>query len=177
MLRSTVLDPLAAQEITLDPERLPASVIEWVRQQPEALDYQYVAVGRVLAPGEGAARRPALEPAVAYDAARLRDKHTERLEAELEERHRMLTLRDHVIGLEATAAAADSRTGRMRARAKQAERRFRRVRNELEAVVSEIEQIAKSRRPRTHLRVLAQRLRAEMGKVGKDAPVDESDDG
>ena len=48
------------QEITLDAE--PAAgprSIEWVRQQPDALDYQYVAAARVLPPGEERGPRPA----------------------------------------------------------------------------------------------------------------------
>ncbi len=173
VLRSTVLDPMGAQEISLEADLLPPTVVEWVRQQPEALNYQYVAAARVLAPGEERGPRPALEPALAYDAARLRDRHTERMLEDQEERHRMLTIRDHVIGLEASAAAADARTGRMRARAKQAERRFRKARNELTALTNEIEQIATSRRPRTHLRALVQRLRTQPKK--KQREVDEGE--
>ena len=173
VLRATVLDPMAAQEITLDAERLPAHVVEWARQQPDALAYQYVASARVLLPGEELGPRPALEPALAYDVARLRDKHTERWQDDLDERHRMLTVRDHVIGLEASTLAADSRTGRMRARAKQAERRFRKVRNQFEAVTSEIEEIAASRRPRPRLRELAARLRTEGRNRSQDVMEDD----
>jgi methionine biosynthesis protein MetW len=177
LLRSTVLDPLAAREVTLDADRLPPAVVEWVRQEPSALDHHYVVVARALAPGQQPGPRPVLEPAISYDAARLRDKHTEKARAELEERHRMLTVRDHVIGLEASAVAAQGRTARMRSRAKGAERRYRRVRNELDAVTGEIEQIAQSRRPRTHLRGLAERLRAEAAKRAKEGPTDAGDDG
>jgi SAM-dependent methyltransferase len=175
VLRSTVLDPLAAEEITLDADRLPAAVIEWVRRQPTALDYQYVVVARALAPGEVRGPRPSLQPATPYDSARQRDVHTQRFEDELDAQHRMLTVRDHVIGLEASAAAADGRTGRMRARAKLAERRYRKVRNELEAVATEVERLAESKRPRTHLRALAQRLRAEAAGRVKDAPTGEDE--
>lgn len=168
VLRATVLDPLATQEISIDAEALPPTVIEWVRHQPDALNYQYIAAARVLAPGAERGPRPPLEPAVAYDAARLRDRHTERMLEEQEDRHRALTIRDHIIGLEASAYASDARTGRARARAKQAERRFRKLRNELEGVTDEIEQIATSRRPRTHLRTLAQRLRADARKSDDD---------
>jgi 2-polyprenyl-3-methyl-5-hydroxy-6-metoxy-1,4-benzoquinol methylase len=173
VLQSTVLDPLATQEITVDADRLPATVIEWVRQQPDALNYQYVAAVRPLAPGEERPPRPPLEPAVAYEAARMRDRHTERMLEEQDERHRVLTLRDHVIGLEANAAAADARTGRMRARAKQAERRYRKLRNELDALTNELAQIATSRRPRTHLRQLAERLRSEAKKRDRETAMDD----
>ncbi len=40
-LRSTVADPLAV-EVDVDRERLPPTVVEWVRHQPEALNYQFV---------------------------------------------------------------------------------------------------------------------------------------
>jgi 2-polyprenyl-3-methyl-5-hydroxy-6-metoxy-1,4-benzoquinol methylase len=175
VLRSTVLDPMATQEIPVDADLLPAAVIEWVRQQPDALNYQYVAAARPLAPDEERGPRPPLEPAISYDEARLRDRHTERMLEEQEERHRMLTLRDHVIGLEANATAADARTGRMRARAKQAERRFRKVRNELESVADEIAGIATSRRPRTHLRQLADRLRSEAKKRDRELAKDDEE--
>ena len=173
VLRSTVLDPLATQEITIDADRLPATIIEWVRQQPDALNYQYIAAARPLAPGEERRPRPPLEPAMSYDEARVRDRHTERMLEDREERHRVLTLRDHVIGLEANAAAADARTGRMRARAKLAERRFRKLRTELDSVTDELARIATSRRPRAHLRSLVEKLRAEATKRDREVPKDD----
>jgi 2-polyprenyl-3-methyl-5-hydroxy-6-metoxy-1,4-benzoquinol methylase len=174
VLRSTVLDPMATQEITVDADLLPSGVIEWVRQQPDALNYQYVAAARPLAADEERRPRPPLEPALSYDEARLRDRHTEQLLQEREERHRVLTLRDHVIGLEANAASADARTGRMRARAKQAERRFRKLRNELDAVADELARITTSRRPRTHLRALTEKLRSEARKLDSEIPKDDA---
>ena len=39
--------------------------------------------------------------------ARLQDEHTERSEAEQEGRHRLLTQRDDIIGLDATSKATD----------------------------------------------------------------------
>jgi 2-polyprenyl-3-methyl-5-hydroxy-6-metoxy-1,4-benzoquinol methylase len=162
VLRSTVLDPMATQEITVPADRLPASIVEWVRNQPRALDYQYVAVARPRSPGEQPARRPALEPAVSYDEARLTDRHTERMLAELEERHRLLTIRDHIMGLEASLATAKNRAARARQRAKSAERRLRKLRSVLTAIVAQIEAISRSKRPRTHLRALAVQLRADL---------------
>jgi SAM-dependent methyltransferase len=176
VLRATVLDPMATQEISVDAERLPAHVIEWARQQPDALAYQYVAAARVLLPDEERGPRPPLEPTLAYDAGRLRDKHTSEWEADLDQRHRMLTVRDHVIGLEASTFAADGRTGRMRSRAKQAERRFRKARNELEALTAEIEELAAARRPRPRLQQLAERLRTEGRKRPRAVADDVAED-
>jgi len=174
VLSSTVLDPMAVQEIRLDAERLPAQVIEWARQQPEALNYQYVASARPLAPGEERGRRPALRPALAYDAARLRDQHTERMEAEQEERHRALTQRDHIIGLQATTKAAENRYGLMRVRAKRAEKRYRQLRSDLDELIGQLEQLAEDRKAHTHLQGLAERLRKDNRK--RDTEIAEDDE-
>lgn len=40
-LRTTVLDPLGS-EVEVDPNGLPAGVVEWVRSQPDAMSYQFV---------------------------------------------------------------------------------------------------------------------------------------
>jgi 2-polyprenyl-3-methyl-5-hydroxy-6-metoxy-1,4-benzoquinol methylase len=173
VLSSTVLDPMAVQEIRIDAARLPATVIEWARQQPDALSYQYVASARPLAPGEERGRRPALRPAIAYDAARLQDQHTKRMQAEQEERHRALTQRDHIIGLQATTKATENRYSLMRTRVKRAERRYRELRDALEALIGEIEQISDSRRPRNHIKGLVDRLRADNRKRDRDIAKDE----
>lgn len=168
-LRSTVLDPMSTAEITVDADRLPPTVIEWVRHQPEALNYQYVAAARPLREGERRGRRPELVPAIPYDAARVRDRHTEQMLADQEERHRMLTIRDHIIGLEAASTAAQARTARVRARARRLQRRNRdavRSRKELERT---LERIAASRRPGKHLRDLLGRLRSQRAAGGRDS--------
>ena len=129
-LRSTVADPMAV-EVDVDGERLPATIIEWVRHQRDALDYQFVvSAGRASA---GEDRPPAvLHPAVAHDVARLDDRWTDQMRAERETRHRLLTTRDHVIGLEARASAADDRLrwveGRLRRSRARANRLQKQVR-------------------------------------------------
>jgi len=143
-LRSTVLDPLATEEIDIDAGRLPAEIIEWVRHQPDALNYQYIAVARPLEAGETPGPRPSLQPALPVTDVRLEDEHTERARAEREERHRMLTIRDHIIGLEASVASADARTSRARNRAKYAERRAKALREELDTVLAELDQLSRS---------------------------------
>jgi len=159
VLRSTVLDPMAVQEIAVHADLLPPTLVEWVRHQPRALDYQYIVVARLLAPGERRGPRPQLEPAVAYDSARLQDRFSQESSREVEVRHQLLTLRDHLVGLEAIVTATQMRARRARARHQHTESRLRKVRAELRAVVEEVEQVASSRRPRRNARALAQRLR------------------
>lgn len=161
VLRSTVLDPVDVPEIALYEDLLPSTVVEWVRDQPGALDYQYVAAARAAAPGELREPRPALEPVVAYELARRRDRHTDRMLEEVEERHQRLTRRDHVLGLEATVVAEQQRTFLTRAHAEHVERRLRRLGAELDRLTDELERIAASRRPATRLRALVQDLRAK----------------
>jgi 2-polyprenyl-3-methyl-5-hydroxy-6-metoxy-1,4-benzoquinol methylase len=165
-LRSTVLDPMSVQEIELDASVVPPTVIEWARHQPGAMDYQYVAAARVLEPGEQRGRRPRLVPTVAYDAARTRDRWTEEVLEVQDERHRVLTQRDHILGLEAKAASEAERSVTNLRRAKQAERRFRLVRNELEDVVQRLEAIAEQRRPQGAIADLLPRLRKQLRAVG-----------
>lgn len=159
VLRSTVLDPMAVQEIVLHADLLPPSLVEWVRHQPRALDYQYIVAARLLPPGEERGPRPQLEPAVSYDAARLQDRFTKEMSREIDVRHQLLTLRDHLIGLEATVAATQTRGRRARARLQHTETRLRKTRAELRGIIDEIEQLARSRRPRRNARALANRLR------------------
>lgn len=153
-LRSTVLDPLGT-EVDIDPHRLPPTLIEWVRHQPHSLVYQYVAAARPLATGETRGPRPVLEPALPLDDVRIEDEHTERMRAEQEERHRMLTVRDHIIGLEASTASAAGRAARANTRARFADRRAKRMREELDRLVAEIESLARSGASRRALRKLA----------------------
>jgi predicted RNase H-like nuclease (RuvC/YqgF family) len=48
-------------------------------------------------------------PAVSYDQVRSDDVYTQQMREEQVVRHRFLTMRDHVIGLESRIAAADQR--------------------------------------------------------------------
>lgn len=111
-VRATVVDPLATG-VRL-PESLPSAVVEWVRTQPEAFYHRYVVRAQV-------ADRPVAEAPPTVPAAPprpVRDRHTERVERERAEladlKHRLLTLRDHVIGLESTAAKARADADRAR---------------------------------------------------------------
>jgi 2-polyprenyl-3-methyl-5-hydroxy-6-metoxy-1,4-benzoquinol methylase len=158
-LRSTVLDPfhhVVVEDIDIDPDRLPPGVIEWVRHQPEALNFQYVAAARVLADGETRPPRPALQPARPFDQARFRDAHTDRQERLQREQHRLLTLRDHIIGQEAALATAAAKSAQAAKRAKFAERRAKRHRDRL---AETLERVVASRRPRQEAQKALDELR------------------
>jgi len=112
-LRSSVADPLQT-EIAIDQDRLPPGVVDWVRRQPTAYDYQYILTARRA--GDGRAGTDRVVPALVTEP--VVDRHTEQARdlqlaqdaladpntaagrlAEL--RHSALTSRDTVIGLEA----------------------------------------------------------------------------
>lgn len=157
-LHSTVRDPLDTFAGP-DAARLPSDVVEWVRYQPGALDDTYVAVARPADPDDLFASRPEVSPAVTADEVRADDEHTDWVRRDREERHRMLTVRDHILGLEAGLSSADARVLRARIRARAANVRARRARAELDALIEEIESIARTRGSRTDLRNLVARLR------------------
>lgn len=147
-LRATVADPLAV-EVKVDADRIPATVVEWVRHQPDALTYQFIAAARPRRPDEEPGTRPALVPALPDDAVRRNDRHTQRMQEEQALRHRLLTTRDHVIGLEAQvknaearADTAEARAAEARARLKRAEQTLARERKEL---AREREEMVRSR--------------------------------
>ena len=126
-LRATVADPLGV-EVELDPDRVPATVVEWVRHQPDALHYQFVLTARrAEADGEPPVR-PRVSPAVPLDTVRAQDAYTDQMRGQQDLQHRLLTTRDHIIGLEAKTAAwkkkeADARTQMKLARQRAAQQR------------------------------------------------------
>ncbi len=142
-LHATVRDPLDAGA-RADPEHLPALVVEWVRHQPDALHHRYVAVTRTSTDSTTPGPRPRVRSAVALSTVRRTDKHTERMLADQQERHRMLTLRDHVLGLEAIAATARVRVTEATTRERKAVRRMKRLRTERDALTAAIERMASS---------------------------------
>ena len=159
-LHATVIDPLNpfAADVAVDPDRLPPTVIEWVRHQPDALHFQYVAAARRLREGEVRGPRPQVQPASPLDAARLRDRHTQRMRDQQEEQHRMLTVRDHIIGQEAALDAAAWRESQAHARTKFADRRAKRTRAQVESLRAALERVARSRTPRREARRALARL-------------------
>jgi SAM-dependent methyltransferase len=165
-LIATLKDPLDGLEIA--PDRLPATVVEWVRHQPGALDDRYLAVSRPLAAGETPADRPRVHRPVPASSVRVVDEHTMLMRAEQRERHRLLTLRDHVMGLEATVATARERTVQATSRSKAYQRRAQRLRQELDELTADIERMAATwpRPSRRDLRVLLARVRER--SAGRD---------
>ena len=112
--RATVLDPLGS-EVEVDDGELPALIVDWVRRQPDAMNYQFV-VKAVL--GDPAAPVPAVVPAVGYpivddvhaEQAKLARRGVGDLDVLLPElmalRRRVLTLRDQAIGAAAEVGVA-----------------------------------------------------------------------
>lgn len=139
--RATVTDPLSAN-IDIDTDRIPATTIEWVRHQPRALDFQYVLSASL--PVEGTAPGAPTNPTQVLPAevARAQDAFTAEAVRDEELRHRALTVRDHVVGLEATAAHA-------RSHADELSERFEERRASMEKTIAEqhatIEQLAAER--------------------------------
>jgi 2-polyprenyl-3-methyl-5-hydroxy-6-metoxy-1,4-benzoquinol methylase len=144
-LYATVLDPLGV-EIEIDDDALPWGIVDWVRRQPDAYVYQFVM--RATLGSEWT--EPELVPAV--DLPHVEDVHAERAEFEarlhagtdgrsdlvaelLDARHRLLTLRDHAVGAEATVMAARRDVARARAEAAH-------ERAEKERLVAEIKESA-----------------------------------
>ena len=124
--RATVADPLAV-EVDIADSQLPAHVVEWVRDQPHAMDYQFV-VSACVAADADVDGHAALEPAVSRDEIRATDEHTLRTREDREARHRMLTVRDHIIGLEAQVASAQARQAKAEQRVKNLTAKARRER-------------------------------------------------
>ena len=119
-------DPLAV-EVEIADSQLPAHVVEWVRDQPHALDYQFVVSACVEADAD-VDGHAAMEPAVSRDEIRATDEHTLRTREDREARHRMLTVRDHIIGLEAQVASAQARQAKAEQRVKNLTAKARRER-------------------------------------------------
>lgn len=160
VLQSTVLDPVET-EISIG-SRLPAAVVEWVRLQPDALNYQYIATARQLTPGEERPPRPDLEPLLAPAAVRHQDAFTQELREQQEEAHRAITQRDHILGLEATLVAAEARTKRAQSRQLRLKARAKRLRTQLLELIEEVERLPESRRTRA-LHELARAVRPPDG--------------
>ena len=125
--RATILDPLQT-EVEVDDEALPRGIVQWVREQRDAMVYQFVVRASV---GDPARAWPVVQPAVVVP--RVDDIHRQRardpetpdevaaqrdvLAAEVVDLHRtVLNLRDHVIG-------SSAEVGRLRAESHSAARR------------------------------------------------------
>jgi methionine biosynthesis protein MetW len=139
-LRGSLADPLVV-EVDVDADRLPPGIVEWVRHEPDALVYQFVAAVRPATSDEElAGPLPPLELPVPEENVRAIDKHTRRAEEELEARHRVLTVRDHVIGLEAATATAQTRADIAERQLKGAHKRLERKNKRIQSLAEELRQ-------------------------------------
>ena len=143
-LRASIADPLNV-EVVVDADRIPPSVIEWVRHQRDALVYQYVVSAHRAATDElvTPAELP-LVPAVAEETVRTRDKFTVRSEAELEARQQRLNTRDHIIGLEGATATAQTRAAKAEQRLKGAQKRLERKNERIKELAEQVARLQRA---------------------------------
>lgn len=127
-LRGTTADPLNV-EVAVDPAPLPDVAVEWVRQQPDALVYQFQLSARPLADGELPPAPPELVQAAPADEVRVRDVHTRRFEEATRSR---LATRDHILGIQASANSAQARVGTLSKQLREAREVNRRRRERIE---------------------------------------------
>ena len=164
-LHATMRDPLDT-DVAVDPHRLPHSVVAWVRHQPGALEHVYVAVARPSTADEPPGPRPETVVTAPARTVRAHDEHDRREREDRELNHRLLTLRDHVIGLETTTATAVARAAEAQERARLAERQTRRLRRKLAELTAEVRTLRETHDASSRgLRGLVRRLRGR-GPVG-----------
>lgn len=143
VIRSTVADPLSGA-VNIDADQIPPSIIEWVRSQPHAMDFQFIVSARVTDPGAPSAVPGAATPALPIEMVRIHDRYTDRSLAEAESRHKVLTIRDHVVGLEARAAKAELAVALSEASAQESRKSAEMMRAEVDRVAEDREQIKRS---------------------------------
>lgn len=137
-LRGTLADPLGV-EVVVDADRLPPSIVEWVRHQRDALVYQYMAAARpARADEQPGPVAMTMVPAVAEETVRAKDRHTARSQAELEASQQRLNVRDHIMGLEAAAATAQARAAKAEQQLKGATKRLGRKNERISELVGQV---------------------------------------
>jgi 2-polyprenyl-3-methyl-5-hydroxy-6-metoxy-1,4-benzoquinol methylase len=155
-LRGTTADPLSVEVEVGDD--LPAHVVEWVRDQPDAFVYQFQASARVRRGDEPVGRRVPLVEATTADAVRRHDQYAaqhERAERDT------LAVRDEIRGLQAEIAALKATVQRARTRARENNERAKSLRARLDERNRELDALRASRprtRVRRKLRAVARRL-------------------
>lgn len=156
-LRGTTADPLSV-EVQIDDEALPEHIVEWVRDQPDAFIYQFQLSARPRRAGETSDKPPTLVPGAEVSAVRPHDRHTE---ARIRAGRDALIMKDHVLGLQATATSARARAAelqarvrRMRARMERAEARTSELRKRISELENELAQPGWKRAARKAVRKL-----------------------
>ncbi|MCL1869575.1 MAG: class I SAM-dependent methyltransferase [Promicromonosporaceae bacterium] len=97
-----VLDVLGT-EVEIDADALPEGIVDWVRHQPRALEYQYVVS---VSPGEPTGELPTVQTPLTRDQIVPDDEHAQAAREIAARHHAELVQRDHIIGLEASVARA-----------------------------------------------------------------------
>lgn len=105
-LRGTIFDPLDT-EVEIDEDNLPEHVVEWVRDQPGAYVDRFQLAARPARDGDPLRSAPELVPAVPIHLRRPQDAHSD---ARVQAGRDALTMRDHILGLQAAATAAQHRS-------------------------------------------------------------------
>jgi 2-polyprenyl-3-methyl-5-hydroxy-6-metoxy-1,4-benzoquinol methylase len=154
-LGATVVDVLG-REVTFDGDLVPPGAVEWVRDQTDSMVYQFIVRAR---PSDTAvtADVPPLLPAVPFRTLRPVDEWTAQAQAETTKEHRLLTQRDHIIGLEAAVSVAQER-------ARKAESGLRTLRQRVKTKNVTITRLRK------RLRATDQRVRRLEAKIAEQAP-------
>lgn len=124
--RSTVVDALAT-EIHIPSGVLSPEVVDWVRSRPYADAYQFVVTARLRTPED---TRPDVQVRPAATLPAVDDEYTQKAAVIRADRHSLLTMKDHIIGLEAENAAS-------RARVPALERKIRKLNAELGKVAED----------------------------------------
>ncbi|MFC5729777.1 MULTISPECIES: class I SAM-dependent methyltransferase [Nocardioides] len=152
-LRGTIADPLGSEVEVGDD--LPAHVVEWVRDQPDAFVYQFEARARVRRGNEPIGRWVPLQEVVPVHAVRIRDQHTHRFEDAGRAEFRA---RDEIRGLQAETVKLRANLKRARERQADLRARLENRNGVIDRLQAQLEQMA--RRP-------AARVRRKVGAVAR----------
>jgi hypothetical protein len=101
-MRAVVNDPLDL-DLPIDEDGLPSGIIEWVRNQPDALLSAFQVAASPVAAGMEAVHNRVVTPAANPDDVRRQDRHTD---VAVNAKRAELAMRDQVLGLQAEATAA-----------------------------------------------------------------------
>jgi hypothetical protein len=101
-MRAVVRDPLD-MDLPIDEDALPDGIVEWVRNQPDSLLSEFQLAAVPVTAGTEAVHVRRVIPAANPDDVRRQDRHTD---AAVDAWRAELAMRDHVIGLQAEATAA-----------------------------------------------------------------------
>ncbi|GAB2464973.1 class I SAM-dependent methyltransferase [Xylanimonas ulmi] len=144
---SPQLDVLGT-EVEVAPDTFPGGLVDWVRHQPRALDYQYVVSVGV---GEPTGELPDVKPAATWEEIVPDDRFAQEARDRVAGEHARMYQRDHVMGLEAGLARAELTYADAAARAKaeyadaveQANAKLERARATVDEIQAERERLSR----------------------------------